>query len=51
MELSKITLTVNKYNLPAICIYEKVGFNRVDSIETDIGNGYVMDDYVYEFVL
>lgn len=51
MEYPKITLTVNKYNLPAICVYEKIGFDRIDSIETDIGNGYIMDDYVYEFVL
>lgn len=51
LELPKITLTVNKYNLPSVCIYENMGFNRVDSIETDIGDGYIMDDYVYEFVL
>jgi len=51
MELPKITLTVNKYNLPSICVYEKLGFNRLDSVETDIGSGYIMDDYVYEFVL
>ena len=51
LELPKITLTVNKYNLPSVCIYENMGFSRVDSIETDIGDGYIMDDYVYEFVL
>lgn len=51
MELPKITLTVNKYNLPSVCIYENMGFSRKDSVETDIGNGYIMDDYVYEFVL
>lgn len=51
MELPKITLTVNKYNLPSVCIYENMGFYRKDSVETDIGNGYIMDDYVYEFVL
>ena len=51
MELPKITLTVNKYNLPSVCVYENMGFSRKDSVETDIGNGYIMDDYVYEFVL
>jgi len=51
LELPKITLTVNKYNLPSVCVYENMGFRRVDSVETDIGNGYIMDDYVYEFVL
>ena len=43
-----IRLTVNKYNKNAIKIYEHLGFKRIDSVITDIGNGYVMDDYVYE---
>ena len=51
LELSKITLTVNKYNFVAVCVYEKLGFERVGEAETDIGNGFVMDDYLYEFVL
>lgn len=51
LELPKITLTVNKYNIPSVCVYEKLGFVRIDSVETDIGNGYIMDDYVYEFTL
>ena len=50
-ELPKITLTVNKYNLPSIAVYEKLGFLRTKSVETDIGNGYIMDDYIYEFEL
>ncbi len=50
-ELPKITLTVNKYNFPSIMVYEKLGFQRVNSVETDIGNGYIMDDYIYEFEL
>lgn len=49
MELPKISLTVNKYNFSSILAYEKLGFVRVDSVETDIGNSYVMDDYIYEF--
>ena len=51
LELPKITLTVNKYNFASIMAYEKLGFDRVDSKEFDIGNGYIMDDYIYEFVL
>ena len=51
LELPKITLTVNMYNFVAICVYEKLGFERVGEVETDIGNGYVMDDYLYDFVL
>ncbi len=40
-------LTVNKENTLAITVYEKLGFIRTDSIKTDIGNGFIMDDYVY----
>ena len=44
----KIRLTVNKYNFNSITAYKKMGFVNVDSIVQDIGNGYVMDDYVLE---
>ena len=43
-----VYLTVNKGNFRAISVYEKFGFKRIDSVVTDIGNGFVMDDYVYE---
>lgn len=46
-----IYLTVNKANAPAIRAYEKFGFARTQSIQTDIGGGFVMDDYVYEYTL
>lgn len=49
LEKPKIQLTVNKYNIPAICVYEQIGFDRIKSVETNIGNGYIMDDYIYEF--
>lgn len=29
-------------------IYEKIGFITIDSVVTDIGNGFVMDDYIME---
>ena len=48
LRLPKIRLTVNKYNSKSISAYEKMGFVNVDSIVQDIGNGYVMDDYVLE---
>lgn len=47
----KIILTVNKYNTNTIKAYHKWGFNIVDSVVTDIGNGFVMDDYVMEYCL
>jgi ribosomal protein S18 acetylase RimI-like enzyme len=43
-----LTLTVNKYNSNSIKIYEKMGFKNVKAIVQDIGEGYVMDDYVME---
>jgi ribosomal protein S18 acetylase RimI-like enzyme len=46
--LKKIQLTVNKYNYNSIKAYEKMGFINVKAIVQDIGNGYVMDDYVLE---
>ena len=46
--LKKIRLTVNKYNSNSIVAYQKMGFVNVGSIVQDIGNGYVMDDYVLE---
>lgn len=44
--LNKIRLTVNKYNTNSIKAYEKMGFKNVGDIVIDIGNGFVMDDFV-----
>ena len=49
--LDKIKLTVNKGNLTTIKIYEKIGFRITESIVQDIGDGFVMDDYVMEKLL
>lgn len=46
--LKKIALTVNKYNSLTIKIYLRLGFVNVGPIVTDIGNGYIMDDYLLE---
>lgn len=46
--LKKIQLTVNKYNSNSIKAYGKMGFKNVRELVQDIGNGYVMDDYVLE---
>lgn len=43
-----IYLTVNKENKQAIRFYEKNGFKNVKSEIFDIGNGYMMDDFIYE---
>jgi ribosomal protein S18 acetylase RimI-like enzyme len=41
-----IRLQVNKRNVRAIRVYERAGFVVTDAIVSDIGGGYVMDDYV-----
>ena len=46
-ECDKIYLTVNKYN-PSYEIYKHLGFEVIDSVVTDIGKGFVMDDYVMQ---
>lgn len=46
---SKIVLTVNKYNQNTIMAYKKWNFKQIDSVITDIGNGFVMDDYIMEY--
>lgn len=42
-----LILNVNKKNI-AIRFYERIGFEISDEEVIDIGNGYVMDDYVME---
>ena len=42
----RIWLTVNKGNEAAIGSYQKMGFAIEDAVVTDIGGGYVMDDYI-----
>lgn len=44
--LPAIRLTVNKGNAHAKEVYAHWGFETVDSTVTDIGGGFVMDDYI-----
>jgi len=46
-----IWLTVNRCNAAAIGVYGHLGFETVRTQVTDIGRGYVMDDYVMELTL
>ncbi|MDE6101417.1 MAG: GNAT family N-acetyltransferase, partial [Ruminococcus sp.] len=48
---TSVYLTVNKYNDHAVSVYRKKGFEIIDSVVTDIGNGFVMDDYIMEYKL
>lgn len=44
--LSKIRLTVNKGNTHAVEVYSHYGFETVEKVKTDIGEGFVMDDFI-----
>ena len=43
---SELRLRVNKYNTRALRAYERAGFQVKESSVSDIGGGFVMDDYV-----
>lgn len=47
----EVELTVNKHNEDAIHFYEKMGFERIASVATPIGGGYMMDDHIYVYRL
>lgn len=46
--LKSMYLTVNKNNNGSIYSYLSLGFKIADVAVTDIGSGYVMDDYIME---
>ena len=48
---SSVYLTVNKHNDRAIAVYKRTGFVITDEVVTDIGNGYVMDDFIFTYKL
>lgn len=43
-----IYLNVNKNNIHSIAFYERMGFYKAREGVFDIGNGFVMDDFIYE---
>jgi ribosomal protein S18 acetylase RimI-like enzyme len=47
--LGKIWLTCNRYNSNTLAIYDHLGFEIVREEAADIGNGFVMDDYILEY--
>jgi ribosomal protein S18 acetylase RimI-like enzyme len=49
MKAKKLYLTVNKNNTKAIEAYKKAGFSVDKEVCADIGNGYVMDDYIMSY--
>lgn len=49
--LDKIWLTCNKHNDHTLSVYEHLGFITTRSQVTNIGNGFVMDDYILEYAI
>lgn len=49
--MNRIVLNVNKYNSNAIAFYKKNGFHVLKEEVLQIGNGFIMDDYVLEKIL
>lgn len=45
---TSLWLTVNRHNNSSIAAYKKMGFKVTDEQKADIGNGFVMDDYIME---
>jgi len=45
---TKVALTVNRFNRNSIRAYESAGFEKKGELVQDIGNGFVMDDYLME---
>ena len=41
-------LTVNKYNEMGVRAYTAKGFETIECVETDIGGGFIMDDFIME---
>lgn len=46
--LAALYLTVNKHNDLGVRAYRGKGFETIDSVETDIGQGFIMDDFIME---
>lgn len=49
--MKTVWLTVNKNNSATIKWYKKLGFEITDEIKMDIGNDFIMDDFVMELQL
>jgi ribosomal protein S18 acetylase RimI-like enzyme len=49
--LSKVVLGVNRFNEKAIRVYQRNGYRILEPLKTEIGGGFVMDDWIMEKVL
>ncbi|MEO8535194.1 MAG: GNAT family N-acetyltransferase [Flavobacterium sp.] len=44
---TSLLLNVNRFN-KALSFYEKIGFKVIEEVNIEIGNGYLMEDYVMQ---
>lgn len=49
--LKRIWLTCNRHNTNTLNIYDHLGFRITDEQAADIGNGFVMDDYILSYTI
>ena len=47
-QLESIYLTCNRFNSNSLDFYRHKGFQIIDSADTDIGHGFLMEDYILE---
>lgn len=50
-QLQAIYLTCNKFNMHSIEVYQHKGFKIIDAVQSDIGQGFIMDDYILQLEL
>jgi ribosomal protein S18 acetylase RimI-like enzyme len=50
-KIQKARLTVNREQTPAIALYRAFGFEVVDEIRSEMGDGKIYDEYVMELVM
>ena len=48
-ELNQIWLTCNRNNTNSLEVYKHLGFTVAREEVTDIGEGFVMDDFIMEY--
>lgn len=47
-KVTTLWLTVNRFNTVPVSWYKRRGFDVVDEVKKDIGDGFFMDDYIME---
>lgn len=51
IQKNAIYLTCNKFNTHSLDVYKGKGFEIIDAVQSDIGHGFIMDDYIMQLNL